>query len=49
MTVVIESVFALAAIGSSLVIYFSFIDRSLDKVLDRVFAGWRAEMEEREE
>ena len=45
MTLVFEAVLALVALGSSLVIYFKFIDKSLDKSMDRIFAGWHRDLE----
>ncbi len=45
MSEILAALYVLAAIGSSLVIYFRFIDKSLDKMLDRTFASWH-KMEE---
>lgn len=45
----LEAVYAVGVIAASIVIYFRFIDRPLDKTLDRMFAGWHAELKELDE
>lgn len=49
MSEVIAAASALVVIGTSLFVYFKFIDKPLDKALDRVFAGWHKDLEEIEE
>ncbi len=43
MSEVIAAASALFVIGASLVVYFKFIDRPLDTMMDRVFASWHKE------
>jgi len=45
MSEAIAAIYALFVIGASLVTYFKFIDKHLDKMLDRIFAGWHIEKE----
>jgi len=50
MSEIVAAVTALFAISASLVVYFKFIDKPLDRTLDRVFASWhKEEIEELEE
>ena len=46
MVPVAEVLLSVGAIGGSLVIYFRFMDKSLDKALDRIFASWHVDAED---
>jgi vacuolar-type H+-ATPase subunit C/Vma6 len=41
--VVFEIVYVVGMIAASLVVYFRFIDRHLDKALDKMFASWHVQ------
>lgn len=40
---VFEIVYVVGMIAASLVVYFRFIDRHLDKALDKMFASWHVQ------
>ena len=45
MSEAIAAIYALFVIGASLVTYFKFMNKRLDKMLDRAFASWHIEKE----
>jgi hypothetical protein len=42
----LAAAYILFVIVASLVVYFRFFDKPLDKTLDRLFAGWHKEEQE---
>lgn len=46
MSAELEVILIATSIGASLAVYFRFIDKKLDVLLDKIFAGWHVNEEE---